>query len=214
MAGYSLISCVVNIEEGSKALRIAHKYGALGGTISVGRSMGTSHVLDVLGLDEVRQEIVTMVVESGLAAQVIQGVSEEMGFRKPHHGMAFSLPVEEFIGTTNTAVGTAETGEVRDAMYQIIYVIVEKGKAEDVIDAANEAGARGGTIINARGAGLHDVKKVFSVEIEPEREEVLLIVKAEVKDAVVAAINSHLKIEEPGNGVLFVMPLDEVYGLH
>ena len=99
-------------------------------------------------------------------------------------------------------------------MYKVIYTIVEKGRAEEAIDAATKAGARGGTIINARGAGPHDVQKIFSVEIEPEREIVFIIAKCDMKDSIVNSIREHLKIDEPGNGVLYVVDLIEVYGLH
>ena len=99
-------------------------------------------------------------------------------------------------------------------MYNIIYAIVDKGKAEDVIEAAAKAGSKGGTIVNARGAGDDEVRKVFALEIEPEKEEVFIITKREYKDKIVESIRTHLKIDEPNNGVLFVLELDEVYGLH
>ena len=99
-------------------------------------------------------------------------------------------------------------------MYNIIYVVVDKGKAEDVIDAAKKAGARGGTILNARGRGVHEVEHFFDIDIEPEKEEVFIITKADLKPAIVDSIVADLKINEPGNGVLFVLDVGEVYGLH
>lgn len=213
MAGYRLICCVVRVDDGSRVLKIAQKHGVKGGTISFGRGISSSHLLELLCLNEMRKEIVTMIVENELATQVIQGISEEMGLHKPHHGIAFSLSVSEFIGKKNEVEGTTQTDEVKGTMYQVIYVVVDKGKAEDVIDASNKAGGSGATIINARGSGIHEVQKLFSVEIEPEKEEVVIIVKTELKDNIVEAIKSHLKIDEPGNGILFVMDINEVYGL-
>ena len=35
--------------------------------------------------------------------------------------------------------------------YEVIFAIVNAGFAEDVMDVARENGARGGTILNARG---------------------------------------------------------------
>ena len=99
-------------------------------------------------------------------------------------------------------------------MYNVVIVVVEKGKAEEVIEAANKAGSTGGTIINARGAGIHEVQKFFSLEIEPEKEEVFIITKNENKDKIVASIRENLKIDEPGKGILYVLDVNEVYGLH
>ena len=98
-------------------------------------------------------------------------------------------------------------------MYNIIYVIVEKGKAEDVIDAANKAGSTGATIINARGAGSGEVRTFFSMEIESEKEEIFFVVRSDQKDTIVEAIREHLETDESGNDILFVLNVDEVYGL-
>jgi len=225
MSGFELICCVVNFGAASKTLKTAKKYGIKGAVMSIGRGTIHSRLLDFLGINEVRKEIVTMVVEKELAHGAIKHISEDMEFNKPHHGIAFSISVEEFTGkknilnTDNTGEKVIETNdlnlnEVKDSMYKIIYVIVDKGNAEDVIEAANKAGARGGTIINGRGAGIHEVQKLFSIEIEPEKEEVFIITTNDLKDAIVASIKNDLKIDEPGNGLLFVMDVNEAYGLH
>ena len=214
MAEYSLICCVVDVGHASKTLKSAKKYGVKGGTICIGRGTVRNRLLKFLEFDEIRKEIITMIVESGLASNAIKGISKDMEFHKPNHGIAFSHPVCEFIGSKNILPGNSDYKEVNSGMYKIIYAIVEKGKAEDVIDAATKAGARGGTIINARGAGPHEVQKLFTIEVEPEKEKVFIITKAEMKSAIVESIRAHLKIDEPGTGILYVLDVDEVYGLH
>lgn len=214
MPKYEMIYCVVNYGAASKILKIAKKYGIKGGTIFIGHGTVHSRLLDILGLNDVRKEIVTMVAEYELTSKAIKGVSAEMKFEKPHHGIAFSLSVSEFIGGINVSETNSIINEVKKSMYNIIYTVVDKGKAEDVIEAANKAGARGGTIINARGAGTNEVRKLFSIVIEPEKEVVFIITKCEQKDSIVKSIRSQLKIDEAGKGILFVMDINEVYGLH
>ena len=214
MTGFSLICCVVNMGDASKLIGHAKKYGVKGATVSIGRGTVHSRLLDFLGINEARREIVTMIVEAELSAKAIKGISDDMHFEKPHHGIAFSCSVSGFIGSRNEINQNFGSNEVGNGMYQIIYAIVDRGRGDDVIDAANKAGARGGTIINARGAGIHEVQRLLSMEIEPEKEEVFIIAKAEAKDGIVASIREHLKIDEPGNGVMFVLDVNEAYGLH
>ncbi|MCL1859139.1 MAG: P-II family nitrogen regulator [Oscillospiraceae bacterium] len=235
MAGFELICCVVNFGVASKVSKVAKKHGIKGAVMFIGRGTVNNKLLDFLGIYEIRKEIVIMIIEKELAAEAIKGISEEMEFHKPQHGIAFSLSVSEFTGKKNIIdeinkinmndinfitdiIEKSEKklgiNEVKDRMYKIIYVVVDKGQAEYVIDAANKAGARGGTIINGRGAGIHEVQKVFSIEIEPEKEEVFIITKTELKDNIVESIKTDLKIDEPGNGILFVMDVNEAYGLH
>lgn len=99
-------------------------------------------------------------------------------------------------------------------MYNSIFVIVYKGNAELVIEAANKAGSKGGTIINARGAGTHETAKVFAMDIEPEKEIVLILSEVESTQKIVDAINAELKIEEPGNGIVIVQNVSKTYGIY
>ena len=214
MAEFTLICCVVVAGHASRALNYAKKYGVKGGTFCIGSGIVHSRLLDFLQINEVRREIVTMIIEDELAAAAIKGISEDMEFHKPGHGIAFSHSVKEYIGSKNELESKSKSNEVKKIMYNIIYTIVDKGRAEDVIEAANKAGANGGTIINARGAGPHEVEKLFSVEFEPEKEKVFIITESSKKDAIVDSIKTHLKIDEPGNGVLYVLDLNEVYGLY
>ena len=214
MAEYKLICCVVNIGEASKTLKIAQKYGIKNGTISIGKGTVSNKFLEFLKIDELKREIVAMIVEAELASEAMKGISKEMSFDKPYHGIAFSCNVSRFIGAKNMEEKNTEINEVKNSMYNAIYVVVERGRAEDVVDAAKKAGARGATIVNARGSsGNYDSQKLFSLEIEPEKEKVIIIVKNELKNDIVNTIREDLMIDETGNGIIFVLDIDETYGL-
>ena len=99
-------------------------------------------------------------------------------------------------------------------MYQLIITIVSKGKAEDVIEAATEAGSKGGTIINARGSGTHETSKIFHMDIEPEKEVVMILSKENVTEKIVSSIRKKLEIDLPGKGILFVQDVNQTYGIY
>ena len=206
MAGFNLICCVVNIGDSAEILKVAAKYGVKDSIISIGRGTVNNRFLKLLQLNEIRKEIVTIIVDASRSADAIKDISKEMMFDKPNHGIAFSYPVSEFTGIENNEVKSM-------SQYKAIYVIVDKGKGEDVIDAAKIGGARGGTIINGRGAGLHETHKFFSVEVEPEKEKVFIIAKDELKDSIIKSIKDTMKIDEPGNGIIFVIDVAEAHGL-
>ena len=99
-------------------------------------------------------------------------------------------------------------------MYQAIYVIVKKGEAERAVEAAQAAGAKGGTIINARGAGRHETTRVFLMDIEPEKEILLILSEGSSTDAIVEAVSREMELSVPGNGVIFVQDISRTYGLY
>ncbi|NLE11704.1 MAG: P-II family nitrogen regulator, partial [Actinobacteria bacterium] len=63
-----------------------------------------------------------------------------------------------------------------DVRYDLIVTIVPKGLAEKPLRASQQAGAEGGTILYARGAGIHETRKILGVPIEPEKEILLTVV--------------------------------------
>ncbi|HHW46892.1 MAG TPA: P-II family nitrogen regulator [Clostridiales bacterium] len=211
---FELVCVIVNFGLGSKILKIARRNGISGGTVFLGRGTVNNKILEFLGLSDIRKEIVIMLSNAKTAEQVIEKLDEEFHFEKPNHGIAFTAPVSSVIGVHSFTGETTEPERSIDIMYQTIMVIVEKGKAEEVIDAATKAGSKGGTIINARGAGIHETSKLFSMEIEPEKEIVLIIAKADKTDDITQSIRKQLKIDEPGNGIIFIQDVNRTYGLY
>jgi len=198
----------------TKTTKIARKYGVSGGTIFFGKGIANSHLLDVFAVNENRREIVFMEADDVVTEKAIRGISREMAFDKPHHGIAFSISLSAFFSDRDTYTKNSDDQEVKESMYKIIFVVVPRGKGEDVTEAAYHAGAKGGTIVNARGVGSGEAHKTLFMDIEPENEVVFIIAKTEAKDGIVQSIRDYLKIGEHGNGVLFVMDINEVFGLH
>jgi len=96
----------------------------------------------------------------------------------------------------------------------VIISVVNRGKAEDVIEAAQATGSKGGTIINGRGSGIHETTKLFNMVIEPEKEVVMILSKEDVAENIIAAIREKLEIDKPGNGIIFVQDVNQVYGIY
>lgn len=209
------ICAIVNFGMGSRLLRKAKSYGIRGGTVLLGKGTVNSRVLEFLGLSDVRKEIVVMVAERKTSFEVMEKLNHDFEFEKPNHGIVFSTRVTAIIGAKCCEGAECRTdGKGANHMYHAITTIVERGKAEDVIEAAAKAGSKGGTILKARGSGIHETSKLFAMDIEPEKEMVLILSEAENTEAIVESIRREMKIDEPGKGILFVQEVSKTYGLY
>lgn len=206
---------IVNYGLGSKILHAAKRHGIPGGTIIIGKGTVNCKYLEVLDLCDVRKEILLFLAEKQIAMKAMKNIGKEFQFDKPNHGIAFSTSVENLFGSASWCHKSVirTKSEVR-TMHQIIVTIVEKGKADNVMESATKAGARGGTVINARGSGLHEIQKFFSMEIEPERDIVMIITEIEKVEAITAAIRRDLDLDGPGHGLLFVQNVNQTIGLY
>lgn len=97
--------------------------------------------------------------------------------------------------------------------YEAIFCIVNSGYSEVVMDEAKKVGARGGTVINARGTASKDAEAFFGVTVEPEKEIVMILVPAKNKDAILNALYENVGLSSAGQGIAFSMPVDGVVGL-
>lgn len=214
-SGFELICIIVNFGHGSKIIRYAKQYGIKGGTIFLGKGTVKSSILQLLELNEIRKEIVLMAADRSTAYTVMEELNKKFDFKKPNHGIAFSTSIINILGTRNcTCKDNQESRGVKNLMYNIIFVIVDKGKAESAIEAATKAGSKGGTIINARGSGVHETSKLFSMEIEPEKEIVLIISENHLTESIASSIRDQLEMDKPGNGIIFIQDVNKTYGLY
>lgn len=97
--------------------------------------------------------------------------------------------------------------------HECIVCIVNAGFSDAVMDAAKEFGARGGTVVHARGTANQEAEKFFQLTIQPEKEMVLILVPADIKDDILHALYRAVGLKTPGQGIAFSLPVDGVVGL-
>jgi nitrogen regulatory protein PII len=95
----------------------------------------------------------------------------------------------------------------------LIVSVVRKGWGSTVLEASVKAGARGGTVLTGRGAGIHEQEKIFGMSIEPEKEIVLTLVYTDQVEAVLGEIVEAAELNEKGRGIAFVLPVEQVVGV-
>lgn len=101
-----------------------------------------------------------------------------------------------------------------NSSYEMIFCIINSGFSETVMDAAREAGARGGTVIRARGTANKEAEELFSITIHPDKEVVMILVPKDIKDDVMTAIYHSAGMNAAGQGIAFSMAVNKTVGLN
>ncbi len=100
-----------------------------------------------------------------------------------------------------------------DFQHEVIFCIVNSGYSEAVMDAAKRVGARGGTILNARGTAGKEAETFFHITIQPEKEIVMILVPSSIKEDVLHALYKEAGLDSAGQGIAFSLPVDAVVGI-
>ena len=97
--------------------------------------------------------------------------------------------------------------------HKCILAIVNKGFSEEAMEAAKSCGARGGTILSARGTMSKDAEKFFNITIQPEKEMVMILAKENEIDAILKGLYKAIGTSTNAQGIAFALPVDETVGL-
>ncbi|MDR1658857.1 MAG: P-II family nitrogen regulator [Desulfovibrio sp.] len=214
LPGKLLIS-MVGRHRGEKFVAIAKAAGARGGTITFGRAVVDSKILQALFLADVQQDIVFTLMRDE-ADSVISAVcatcrehSRKLG------GIALVLDVSGMLvrQSRNTADITEPAkgarSEKMESGYTLLTVIVNNGYADDVMAQARKAGARGGTILTGRGTASEEDVKFFGITLVPEKEVLMIVAKKALITPILEAIRKVPTLAEPGGGIVYAMNVEE-----
>lgn len=91
--------------------------------------------------------------------------------------------------------------------FELVVCIVNAGYSGNVMKAARSAGARGGSIVRGRGSANPESEEFFGVTIQPDKEIVLVLVSADIKDAVLKAVYKNAGLSTEGVGIVFSLPV-------
>ena len=99
--------------------------------------------------------------------------------------------------------------------FKLIVAFVENEQTETLMDTAREAGATGATVINqARGEGLQKQKTFFGLELDTQRDMIMLLVEEHLACKVMEAINDAIDMDRrSGAGLAFQLDVEDAVGV-
>lgn len=184
------------------------------------RAKGTapSELLDAIGLGGTTRVITMGIIRRDRTPAVFEAVNQSLSYRRRGGGIALTMPLTGVQGAvlhllgdeTNNEKGEASMAE--QAQHAMILVSVNAGHSDEVIDAARDAGARGGTVIKGRrSAG--NAAKFLGISVQEEQDYVMIVLRSEKKAAVMKAITAVCGLNTPAHGIALSLPVDSVMGL-
>ncbi len=97
--------------------------------------------------------------------------------------------------------------------FKIILASVKCDITDKIVDAAKGTGATGATIIHARGTGIREAKTFFGLSLEAQTDIIMFLLEESLVDQVLETIGRVGEFNNPGTGIAFVLPVDQVIGL-
>jgi len=194
---------------------------------SVGMGTANSDALDLLGIGSSEKAVVICLEQEVGIPVLMKEVRKKLKSYGPGAGIAFTVPFsaindpillifkQSIHKNEKIAADIASEGEnmTDEYSHDLIVSIVNHGFSDELMNTAREAGARGGTVLNARGQAHAGAVKFFGVSVQDEKELILILTGREEKVAIMQAICEKHGLNSNAKGIVFSLPVDNVIGL-
>ena len=99
--------------------------------------------------------------------------------------------------------------------FKLIIALTEDSITEKIVTAAKHKGATGSTVIpSARGEGLNAAKTFLGLNLETQRDVVLLLVEEHLSRDILETIEITGEFEaNPGSGIAFSIDVEDAVGV-
>lgn len=184
----------------------------------MGRGTAPLELLTGTGLSQEEKAVMTTVADRAGMKKLMLETKRRLYIDIPGNGIMAAVPIKSVGGAQTLALlsnDQPKTPEKPDMKfdYELIYVILNEGHSDEVMDAARPAGARGGTVIAAKGTGIAVTEKFRGLTLASEKEVVLIVAASAAKGAIMRAIIENAGIDTPAGAICFSLPVSEVAGL-
>lgn len=186
-----------------------------------GKGTAPSEMMDIFGLRGTTRVITFALLAQAQAASLFEVMRNQLFFHQKGGGIAITVPIIglqshilQMIGGDPDETMKGDEREMKEKPeYTLICVSVSNGYSDDVIDAARDAGAKGGTVIKGRRRGSERVSQHFGISIQEEQEFVMIVVPREKKSEIMSAITGVCGLGTQAHGVVLSVPVEDVMGL-
>ncbi|HPL81780.1 MAG TPA: hypothetical protein PLU23_04685 [Anaerolineaceae bacterium] len=196
-----LLASVVTRGKGSQLMNLLRREGAAYAVCAFAEGTIPSHILHMLGIAKTKKELVFAFINQEIEEACYQSLAKEMKLDQTGHGVAFSIPLCSYPEPlTETELAAA-------------FIIVDKGKGEDVLDLLDELELRGGTLLSAfGGASMTDI--LFNLPIQPEKEVIFMVAPKEPLPKMLRTLDEKMSMSQPHQGIAITFAITRAIGLY
>lgn len=219
MSELYLMTTVIERQQLPRFVALYQVHGILTSFISLGRGTFAGETAGYLFGQSEKAVCFSFVTRETWRA-VKRGMQKTLHIDVPGVGVAFIVPMSSIGGrrelrflTNGQNFERGEESAMRGTDRELIVIISNQGYNELVMDAAREAGAYGGTILNARGTGMERAEKFLGISLASEKDMIFIVAKTKQRDAIMQSVMFKAGMETPAKAIAFSLPVADTAGL-
>lgn len=180
----------------------------------LGQGTATTEILDCLGLEATEKAVLMLAAPN--SRRLIRRAERDLWLDVPGRGILMTVPIASIGGARARDYLLPQEGEEsmeQERTHELIIVITNRGRTDQVMNAARSAGAGGGTSVHAKGTGTELAKKFFGVSIAAEKELVFILAEVDKRRPIMKAVMDQAGMQTEAQSLVFSLPVTDIAGL-
>jgi nitrogen regulatory protein PII len=208
--GNSLLVIIADKGKCSAILDYVLTLGIYGATAFRARGTAPNRILRFFELVKVSKEIIIIALPTSYEQEILKQLIDRFHFDCPNKGTIFTLHLSAVYGSKYLDHEPSKAREqVKYSPFQAVLTIVDKGRADSILDFVEEQGFPRGIIIDAHGvAGRSNV--ILNLKLEPEKEIILTITTRSQAQRLAALFTEYLNLLSANSGILAIMNIKQL----
>lgn len=181
-----------------------------------GEGTASREWMDVLGLGSAAKKLLVGILPDAEADALAEKLNKSLPLRKAGNGIVFTVPAEKMKDFAHLQQKeTALEGSIsEEKICYLVSIIANKGRSEDVMDAARTVGASGGTIIHGEDVRHHALVRAWGLRHSETKEIILILSEASKVMSLMKAVTEQCGGDEKVQAKAYASLVDRVYGLN
>ena len=210
------LKLLIVITDSEKSLKLlTNEFSLPFNMVSHGEGTASQGILDFLGLTKTEKIVLTSIIPEVYEKEILSYIKKEMKIKEIGKGVAFTTPISSSPTYIHEAFKEKKGSKMKNKReYHLLITAVVEGYAEKVMAVAKKNGANGGTLIKGREIGTKSGFKFFNVQVEPEKDILLIVCKEEDKNKIMQGILEKYGANTEARGICITLPIDNTVGIN
>lgn len=179
--------------------------------------------MDTLGLGGIDKGVLLNTVPEEFGKQMLRKLHSQLRLDAVNSGISFTMPLtgasrllaDMMNHTAENIENSKRKGEseMSETEHALVVDFVNRGFSGEVMTAAREAGAVGGTVLHSHSIGSEQTAGFWGLGIQEEKDIVLIITDSEHRKGIMTKIGETCGINSKAKGTVISLPIDSVMGI-
>lgn len=186
---------------------------------TIGQGTAPSEMMDIFGLGESDKDVIVSFAPRKAAARLAEHLSDNMGYTARLGGIYMEISLSAVNRLTSVILNREDREFVskgneemnNDTKQSLIFITVNPGYTDEVMQCARRVGAAGGTVMRARLAGSEKLELFDERDTQDEKEIISILASENVAGAIMNEINAHFGLKTDASGMVCSVPVDRAF---